>query len=70
MASLMATLGIDRLGAPERLALIEEIWHSLSGEHDVLVPTAEQRQELERRGKTSEAGLVSWEAVRNATPPR
>ena len=48
MASLLTSLGIDRLSPAERLRLISEIWDSLP-EQPPSDLTDEQGQELDRR---------------------
>ena len=49
MASLLTSLGIDRLSSAERLRLISEIWDSLPEPPPPPDLTDEQGQELDRR---------------------
>lgn len=42
-------IDINELSPEERLALIEELWDSLSGRPDALALTDAQREELDRR---------------------
>jgi putative addiction module component (TIGR02574 family) len=70
MSSSMKKLGIDRLGADEKLALLEEIWDSLDAAHPEL--TEAQRVELDRRLTDFEAkpdDIVPWEVVKSRSPP-
>ena len=64
--------GIDRLGADERLDLLEEIWESL--DVDALPITAAQRAELEDRLNEHQASpddVVEWDDVKKELlPPR
>jgi putative addiction module component (TIGR02574 family) len=65
MASLLTSLGIDRLSPAERLQLISEIWESLR-EAPPPPLTDEQDRELERRLALMDAdptGLRPWAEV-------
>jgi len=56
-----------KLPAAERLALLEELWDSLSEDDEALVLTDEQRADLERRLAEADAdptGAAPWEEVR------
>ena len=67
MAVTMKDLGIDRLSAEERLALVQEIWDSLAEEAQHLPISEAQRQELERRVAAHEAApddVIPWEEVK------
>jgi putative addiction module component (TIGR02574 family) len=60
------SLGIDRLSVEDRLALIEEIWESLSGSESAIALTDAQREELDRRladHRANPADVVSWEEL-------
>jgi putative addiction module component (TIGR02574 family) len=64
-------LGIDRLGVEERLALIDELWESISGAEVPL--TDAQRTELDRRLAEHEANpddVVPWEDVKSSLDKR
>jgi len=71
MAVSLKSLGIDRLGVDERLALIEELWESIA---TTPVPlTDAQRAELDRRLADHEANpddVVSWEDVKSSLDRR
>ena len=64
--------GLDRLGADERLDLLEELWVSLDA--DTVPVTDAQRIELEARRhehETNPDDVVSWEDAKDsALPPR
>ena len=67
MASMMKSLGIDRLSADERLELMHEIWDSIAAEPGTIHLTDAQRQELERRLAEHEVNpgdAVPWEQVK------
>ena len=62
----LKSLGIDRLSVEDRLALIEELWESLSSEEADIPLTQGQRDELERRladDRLRPEGGVSWEEL-------
>jgi putative addiction module component (TIGR02574 family) len=72
MGARVKSLGIDRLGLEERLALVEEIWGSI-GEGHAISLTEAQRTELELRYAEDEANPVAvteWEQVRASTLSR
>jgi putative addiction module component (TIGR02574 family) len=67
MAVSMKDLGIDRLSADERFALMQEIWDSLAAEIEAAPLTDAQRRELERRLAAHEASpndVIPWEEVK------
>ena len=67
MAVSMKSLGIDKLGVEERLALVGDIWDSIAAEAATLSLTPEQKLELERRIAAHEADpedVVPWDDVR------
>jgi len=49
MAISVKTLGIDRLGIDERLALVDEIWASICADGAKFPLSDAQRAELDRR---------------------
>jgi putative addiction module component (TIGR02574 family) len=62
----LKSLGIDRLSVEDRLALIEELWESLSSEEAEIPLTQVQRDELDRRladDRLRPEGAVSWEEL-------
>jgi len=71
MAVSLKALGLDRLGVEECLALMEELWESISGAEVPL--TDAQRDELDRRLAEHEANpddVVSWDDVRSSLDKR
>ncbi len=73
MAATMKELGIDRLSVAERLALLQEIWESLSANEDALPLTDAQRKELDRRADEDDANpadVVEWEQVKTEATAR
>lgn len=73
MGATVKSLGIDRLGMEERLALVEEIWDSIAAESGALPLTDAQRVELERRYAEDEANpddVTPWEQVKASTLSR
>jgi putative addiction module component (TIGR02574 family) len=66
MASLLCSLGIDRLSVDERLQLIDEIWESIRPAVEQTPLTDEERQLLDQRLATLDANpqnVTSWEEV-------
>jgi putative addiction module component (TIGR02574 family) len=49
MSVSLKSLGIDRLGVEERIALVEEIWDSIAADSAAVPLTTPQRDELDRR---------------------
>ena len=73
MAVSLKSLGIDRLGVEERLALVEELWDSIAADSAVVPLTEAQRAELDRRIAEHEASsgdVVPWEQVKASTTQR
>ena len=67
MAPTLKELGIDRLSIEDRLALVQEIWDSITAEVEHLPLTEAQRSELERRLAAHAAdpsNVISWEEVK------
>lgn len=66
MAISLKSLGIERLGVEERLALVEELWDSIATDSAALSLTEAQQAELDRRIAEHEANpddVVPWENV-------
>ena len=73
MSVTVKSLGIDRLGIEDRLALVEEIWDSIAVDSAAVPLTEAQRAELDRRIADHEAApndVVSWEEVKTSTIDR
>ncbi|HEX9810716.1 MAG TPA: addiction module protein [Burkholderiales bacterium] len=73
MAVSLKSLGIDRLGVEERLALVEELWDSIAADSAVVPLTEAQRAELDRRIAEHEASpgdVVPWEQVKASVTER
>jgi putative addiction module component (TIGR02574 family) len=67
MPVTMQNLGIDKLTAEERLALIGEIWDSLASEAEAAGLTEELRQEIDRLWEAFQANpgsAVFWGEVK------
>ncbi|HKI34860.1 MAG TPA: addiction module protein [Gemmataceae bacterium] len=66
MAVTMKDLGIDRLSAEDRLALVQEIWDSLAADMERAPLTEAQRQEIDRRlaaHRANPQAAIPWEQV-------
>ena len=69
----MKSLGIDRLGLEDRLALVEEIWDSIAADSGAVPLIDTQRAELERRyveDQTNPADATPWEDVKTSALSR
>jgi putative addiction module component (TIGR02574 family) len=67
MPATMKELGVDRLSAEERLALMHEIWDSLANEPGRTFLTEAQRRELDKRlaeNETDPDNVIPWERVK------
>jgi putative addiction module component (TIGR02574 family) len=68
MAPTMKELGIDQLSIDDRLALLEEIWESISATPEQLPVTDEQKQLLDRRVaelKANPENVLTWEQIKS-----
>lgn len=67
------SLGIDKLGVDDRLALVEEIWASIVADAKVFPLTPAQREELDRRVADDDSypdDIVPWSEVRASVRAR
>jgi len=67
MSVSLKSLGIDRLGVEERIALVEEIWDSIAADSAAVPLTTPQRDELDRRladHASHPNDVVSWDEQR------
>lgn len=73
MSVSVKSLGIDRLGIEERLALVEELWDSIAADSAAIPLTGAQRAGLDRRLADHEANpadVVPWEEVKASITER
>jgi putative addiction module component (TIGR02574 family) len=73
MNASVKSLGIDQLPIEERLALVEEIWDTISADSSAVPLTDAQRAELEKRIAEDDAhphDVVPWEQVKASTLSR
>jgi putative addiction module component (TIGR02574 family) len=73
MAISAKSLGIDRLGIEERLALVDEIWASICADTASFPLTDAQRAELDRRVADDDAypdDVAPWADVKAAIRAR
>lgn len=67
MPSMMEALGLSHMTLNDRLALLGELWDSLTTEPDAVPLTAAQRADLDRRLAALDADPTagsSWEVVK------
>jgi putative addiction module component (TIGR02574 family) len=67
------TLGIDRLGTEERLALIGELWDSLNVDAQAIPVTEAQKTELQHRlaeHRQNPDDVVSWDDTKTSLTKR
>lgn len=73
MAVSLKSLGIERIGIDERLALVEELWDSIAADTTSVPLTQEQRRELDRRIAEHDANpgdVVPWEEIKTSITQR
>lgn len=73
MGVTVKTLGIDRLGVDERLALVEEIWASICVDAKGFPLAEMQRAELDRRIADDDAfpdDVVPWNEIKASARSR
>jgi putative addiction module component (TIGR02574 family) len=73
MAVSLKSLGIERLGIEERLALVEELWDSIAADSAAVPLTEAQRAELDRRLAEHEANpddVVPWDEIKASIAAR
>ena len=66
MSVSIKSLGIDRLGVEDRLALVEQIWNSIAADSAAVPVTDAQRAELDRRISDHEANPDDVVSLENA----
>lgn len=69
----LKSLGIDRLGIEERLALVDELWNSIAADSAAIPLTDAQRTELHKRIADHEANpddIVPWKEVKASITER
>ena len=67
------SLGIDKLGVNDRLALVEEIWASICADARRFPLSQSQREELDRRVADDDEfpdDLVPWDEVKASVRAR
>ena len=72
MAVTLQSLGIERLGLEDRLALIDQLWDSITAAGGLPLTEA-QRLELDRRladHETSGDDVVGWDEVKQSIAKR
>jgi putative addiction module component (TIGR02574 family) len=73
MNTTAKSLGIDKLGVDERLALVEEIWASIVSDQGAFPLTPSQQAELDRRVADDDAfpnDVVPWSEVKESVRAR
>jgi len=73
MGASAKSLGIDKLGVEDRLALVEEIWASIVADAETFQLTSAQREELDRRVADDDAypnDVIPWSEVKASVRAR
>ena len=73
MAVSLKSLGIERLGIEERLALVEDLWDSIAADSRAVPLTDAQRTELDRRIAEHDAkpnDVVPWDEIKTSITER
>ena len=73
MSVTAKSLGIDKLDVANRLALIGELWDSVSAETESLPMSSEMKAELDTRIAEADANPesgISWEKAKNEAATR
>ena len=73
MAVSLKSLGIERLGIEERLALVEDLWDSIAADSSAVPLTDAQRTELDRRIAEHDAkpnDVVPWDEIKTSITER
>ena len=62
MGQALHALGIDSMSVEDRIALVQDIWHSVAIETGLLPPGTAEKAELNRR--LAEDDTVAWETIK------
>ena len=73
MGQALHALGIDSMSVEERIALVKDIWDSVAIEAGLLLPSAAEKIELDRRLAEDDAmpdDTVAWETIKAESQTR
>ena len=73
MGQALHALGIDSMSVEERIALVKDIWDSVAIEAGLLLPSAAEKIELDRRLAEDDAmpdDTVAWETIKTESQTR
>jgi len=67
MGQALHALGIDNMSVEERIDLVQDIWDSIAIEAGLLLPSASEKAELDRRLAEDDStpnDTVAWETIK------
>ncbi|HEX5337785.1 MAG TPA: addiction module protein [Gallionella sp.] len=73
MGQALHALGIDSMSVEERIALAQDIWDSVAIDAGLMLPSASEKAELDRRLDEDDAtpgNTVSWESIKTEAAKR
>lgn len=73
MGQALHALGIDNMSVEDRITLVQDIWDSVAIEAGLVLPSAAEKAELDRRLEEDDAtpdNTVSWETIKSEAAKR
>lgn len=73
MGQALDTLGIGSMSIEDRIALVQDIWDSVAIEAGLLLPSAAEKAELDRRLNEDDVtpdNTISWKTIKTEAVKR
>jgi len=73
MGQALHTLGIDSMSIEDRIALVQDIWDSVAIEAGLLLPSAAEKTELDRRLNEDDVtpdNTIFWKTIKTEAAKR